>query len=56
MVPRWNEEVFAILANLFLMKVMNLTKHPTSSITIVKYLRALECRPESTMILGRRIS
>jgi hypothetical protein len=36
MVPRWNQEAFAVLANLFQMTVTDLTRYPTPAITIAK--------------------
>jgi hypothetical protein len=36
MVPSWNQEAFAVLANLFQMTVTDLTKYPTPAIAIAK--------------------
>ena len=36
MVPSWNQEAFAVLANLFQMTVTDLTRYPTPAITIAK--------------------
>ena len=36
MVPSWNQEAFAILANLFQMTVTDLTRYPTPAIAIAK--------------------
>jgi len=36
MVPSWNQEAFAVLANLFQMTVTDLTRYPTPTITIAK--------------------
>jgi hypothetical protein len=36
MVPSWNQEAFAVLANLFQMTVTDLTRYPTPAIAIAK--------------------